>query len=98
MIEADAQDLKQVRSALKQATSHEDQLSVVIFRSPCRLVERSRKAAPVIRDCRRCGTCVNIGCPALGKDETGYAVIDPTQCIGCGQCVQVCPFDCIEFE
>ena len=98
VIEADAQDLKQVRSALKQATSHEDQLSVVIFRSPCRLVERSRKAAPVIRDCRRCGTCVNIGCPALGKDETGYAVIDPTQCIGCGQCVQVCPFDCIEFE
>ena len=53
---------------------------------------------PVIRDCRRCGTCIQICCPALGKDETGFAVIDPNQCHGCGQCVQSCPFGCIEKE
>ncbi|MGI6754415.1 MAG: thiamine pyrophosphate-dependent enzyme [Atopobiaceae bacterium] len=98
VIEANAQNLKEVRAALKEATSHTDLLSVIIFKSPCRLLDRSHRAAPVIRDCRRCGTCVQTGCPALAKDETGYAVIDPTQCIGCGQCVQVCPFGCIEFE
>ena len=98
VIEADAQDLKAVRAALKQAVSHEDLLSVAIFRSPCRLVDRTHKPAPVIRDCRRCGTCVQIGCPALGEDETNYAIIDPTQCVGCGQCEQVCPFGCIKSE
>ena len=87
-----------MRAALKEAVSHEDLLSVVIFRSPCRLVDRTHKPAPVIRDCRRCGTCVQIGCPTLGKDETNYAIIDPTQCVGCGQCEQVCPFGCIKSE
>ncbi|WP_130812568.1 thiamine pyrophosphate-dependent enzyme [Olsenella sp. Marseille-P4559] len=96
VIEADAQDLAAVRAALKTAVSHEDLLSVVIFRAPCRLVDRTHAPAPVIRDCRRCGTCIQIGCPALGKDETNYAIIDPTQCVGCGQCEQVCPFGCIQ--
>lgn len=94
----DSQDAKSIRAALKDAIGHEDKLSVLIFRSPCRLIDRSRRPMPVIRDCRRCGTCVQIGCPALGKDKTGHAVIDPDQCIGCGQCVQSCPFGCIEEE
>ncbi len=98
VLECDAQDLKAIRRTLKEAVSHEDKLSVIIFKSPCRLVDRSTRPAPVIRDCRRCGTCIQIGCPALGKDETGYAVIDSAQCIGCSQCVQSCPFGCIEFE
>lgn len=98
VITVDPQNLKDIRSALKTAVGHKDLLSVVIFRSPCRLIDRTRNPAPVIRDCRRCGTCIQIGCPALGKDETGYAVIDPNQCIGCGQCVQTCPFGCIQKE
>ena len=96
IIQANAQNLKEVRAALKQATSHKDLLSVIIFKAPCRLVDRSKKPMPSIEQCRRCGQCIQIGCPALGKDETGHAVIDPTQCIGCGQCVQVCPFGCIK--
>ncbi|MBQ3282824.1 MAG: 4Fe-4S binding protein, partial [Atopobiaceae bacterium] len=94
--QVDAQDLKAVRAALKSAVSHTDKLSVIIFKSPCRLIDRSRKPMPTIVDCKRCGTCVKIGCPALGKDETGHPVIDPTQCIGCGQCAQSCPFGCIK--
>ena len=53
---------------------------------------------PTINNCRHCGTCISIGCPALGKDELGYPLIDPTQCIGCGQCAQSCPFGCIVQE
>lgn len=98
VVEVDAQDLKAVRAALKAATKREDELSVIIFKAPCRLIDRSRKPMPAIRDCRRCGTCIQIGCPALGRDETGHPVIDPTQCIGCGQCAQSCPFGCIQED
>ena len=94
----DAQDMMAIRKALKSAVSHTDKLSVIIFKAPCRLIDRSRKPMPTITDCRRCGTCIQIGCPALGRDETGYAVIDPNQCIGCGQCAQACPFNCISKE
>ena len=87
-----------IRAALKAATSHTDKLSVIIFKAPCRLIDRSRKPMPTITDCRRCGRCIQIGCPALGKDETGHALIDPDQCIGCGQCAQACPFGCISKE
>ncbi len=94
----DAQDAKSIRAALKEAVSHTDRLSVLIFRSPCRLIDRTRKAMPAITDCRACGSCIQIGCPALGKDDEGHAVIDPNQCIGCGQCAQSCPFGCISKE
>ena len=92
----DTQDLKEVRRNLKEATQAADTLSVIIFKSPCRLIDRSRKKAPVISNCKACGVCVQLGCPALGKDGEGRAVIDAASCIGCGQCVQSCAFGCIE--
>lgn len=98
VVEVDAQDLKAVRAALKAAVGRADELSVIIFKAPCRLIDRSRRPMPAIRDSRRCGTCIQIGCPALGRDETGHPVIDPTQCIGCGQCAQACPFGCIQED
>ncbi len=91
----DAQDLKAVRAALKHARDF-DGLSVIVFCSPCQLLVRERKPAYVVaEDCRACGNCIKIGCPALGTDSKDLAVIDQSQCIGCGQCAQVCPFDCI---
>jgi len=93
--EVDAQDAKAVRAALREAIDHTDKLSVIIFKSPCRLIDRSRRPAPTIEACRRCGQCISIGCPALGRAADGTAMIDETQCIGCDQCVQSCPFGCI---
>ena len=98
VVEVDAQDLKAVRSALKAATSATDHLSVIVFKAPCRLIDRSRGKLPTIRDCRACGQCIKIGCPALGRAKDGTAAIDPTQCVGCDQCVQSCPFGCITKE
>lgn len=92
----DAQDLKAVRDSLWEATRAADTLSVIIFKSPCRLIDRSRKKAPVVSECKACGICVQLGCPALGKDGEGRAVIDAASCIGCGQCVQSCAFGCIQ--
>ena len=94
----DAQDYAAVKDALKRATGAVDKLSVLVFRSPCRLVDRSRHGVAVVDDCRACGKCVRIGCPAIGKDDEGHATIDPAQCIGCAQCIQVCPFGCIAKE
>ena len=94
----DPQDLSAVRTALKETTSAHDTLSVIVFKSPCRLVDRSKGTIPTIAECRKCGVCIQIGCPALGKDDEGRAVIDRNQCIGCNQCVQSCPFGCISKE
>ena len=92
----DSQNLKEVRRNLKEATQAQDTLTVIIFKSPCRLIDRSRHTPPTITDCKACGICVSIGCPALGKDEEGRAVIDQASCIGCDQCVQNCAFGCIK--
>ena len=40
---------------------------------------------------------MKIGCPAISMREK-KAVIDATQCTGCGVCVQMCQFDAMEQE
>lgn len=93
-----AQDYQAVKESLKRAAEAKDALSVIVFHSPCRLIDRSRAGAVNIEDCRKCGKCIRIGCPALGKSDDGSACVDVSQCIGCEQCVQVCPFGCISKE
>ncbi|WP_165246810.1 thiamine pyrophosphate-dependent enzyme [Adlercreutzia sp. ZJ141] len=92
----DPNDMRAVRGALKRATQTDD-ISVLIFRSPCILIDRVRKPAYEVTDaCRACGVCPTLGCPAISTDEqTGVASIDPNQCIGCGQCSQYCGFSAI---
>lgn len=61
-------------------------------------------------NCTGCTMCLKLGCPAItwvpltpeqatamGKKEKqkGYAVINETTCIGCGQCLTLCKFDAI---
>ncbi len=94
----DPQDAKAVRRSLKTAVSSDD-LSVIVFRSPCVLLERTRKPVWRVSDsCAACGVCPTLGCPAIAKDpETGRANIDPGLCVGCGQCVQYCAFNAIEL-
>ncbi len=96
VMQCDSQDNDEICRVLEEAVSHADKLTVVVFKSPCRLIDRSRRAQPVIEGCQGCGTCIQIGCPALGRDADELAVIDPNQCIGCNQCVQSCPFGCIQ--
>ena len=93
----DPHDMKAVRTALKEATSAADVLSVLIFRAPCVLLERKRQTPyEVTAACTGCGVCATLGCPAIARDaETGGSFIDAGQCIGCGQCAQYCNFDAI---
>lgn len=92
-------DVKAVRGALKTATRDQaDELSVIVFKAPCVLLHRQRQPHYFVSgNCRACGMCATLGCPAISKDaETGLASIDASLCIGCGQCSQYCGFDAIE--
>lgn len=92
----DPYDVRAVRTAVKEATKSEA-LSVLIFKRPCVLLERTSQAPYVVEpNCTGCGVCSTIGCPAIAKDvETGIASIDTDMCIGCGQCAQYCNFKAI---
>lgn len=82
--------------------------SAVIFQSPCVWLEPFSNPARVhINLCTGCKRCITeIGCPAIGFDmdakgaksgHRGQAVIDLSQCNGCGLCLQVCPFSAIDI-
>lgn len=93
----DPQDFLAVEAALAEETAS-DELSVIVFRAPCALLVRD-KGDPYAVDeelCTKCGACIKLGCPAIGKEErTSRAVIDTAVCVGCGQCVQACRYDAI---
>ena len=93
----DPNDALAVRKALRRAVKSEE-LSVVVFRSPCVLLDRRRAPHYLVdaQRCRACGVCTTLGCPAISRDaETGIALIDEAQCIGCGQCAAYCGFGAI---
>lgn len=92
----DAYDIAAVENAVKKATASKE-VSVIIAQRPCVLLDKSKKPKAVVKDCKKCGKCMQLGCPAISKGANGI-VIDGTQCVGCGVCVDVCPFNCITVE
>ena len=72
--------------------------SVIVVRGPCPLHERvSGEALHVLaEECDGCGTCLRLGCPALGREGDKAQIVAET-CLGdaCGVCVQVCPREAI---
>ncbi len=95
----DPMDLKAVREALSDAVKT-DALSVIIFVSPCVLLSKEHGAPYQVKpECRACGVCSLLGCPAISRDpESGKASVDQSLCVGCGQCEQTCPFGCFVCE
>ena len=92
----DPNDLTACDQAVKEELAAEEP-SVIITRRPCALL-KSVKAKPPLRvdpeKCKGCKTCIKLGCPAISMREK-KAVIDDTQCVGCGVCQQLCSFDAI---
>lgn len=89
-------DASAVRRALRSAVDN-PQLSVIVFRSPCVLLERKRNTPFEVSDeCVSCKMCLSLACPALYFDrECNKVSIDALQCVGCGQCAQYCPAQAI---
>ncbi len=90
----DPYDMAACEAVLRDALA-DSRERVVIARRACIMKERVLDAKPLsVSDCRGCGKCLGLGCPAIVKSE-GKAVIDRTQCVGCKLCKDVCPFGCI---
>ena len=87
----DPYDLKQCDEVLKEELSANEP-SVIISRRPCALLKYVKHKAPLeveAAKCIGCKACMKIGCPAISMDG-GKAKIDPTLCVGCGVCAQLC--------
>ena len=92
----DPYDLPATYDAIKQEVEC-GEMSVVIARRPCALL-KNIKHPPAYRvrtqACTGCKACLRIGCPAICM-QGKTAVIDPGQCVGCGQCFSLCKFDAL---
>jgi indolepyruvate ferredoxin oxidoreductase, alpha subunit len=78
----------------------EGKLSVIISRYPCKLIDRTRRAAPVyeIDKCKKCGQCFMLNCPALTKTEGGLVAQHTELCAGCNLCAEVCSFGALKKQ
>ncbi len=93
----DPYDLAGCEAAVKEELAA-DGPSVIISRRPCMLLKyvKAKPALTVETDkCRSCKSCMRLGCPAISI-KNKKAVIDATQCVGCGVCEQLCKFDAIK--
>ncbi|MDD3214843.1 MAG: thiamine pyrophosphate-dependent enzyme, partial [Eubacteriales bacterium] len=87
-------DLKATEKVLREETAR-DEVSVVIARRPCALLDKQVKSPYTIDGCKNCGACMKLSCPAIERRENRVE-INPALCIGCGMCAQVCPFGAIK--
>ena len=89
----DPYDLAAFERAVKEELAAEAP-SIIISRRSCVMIKGvvHKPSLHVAADrCRSCRSCMKIGCPAITFD--GKASIDPTLCVGCGLCRQMCAFD-----
>ena len=96
----DPQDLDAMAKTVEEAKACEEP-ACIITRRPCVLLKRApkptQKCVVNTDTCKGCKKCLGVGCPAVAFHD-GKAEIDPTQCIGCTVCAQVCPFKAIETQ
>ena len=98
----DSYDVGSMHQTFREATAFKG-VSVVISDRPCVLDPVRIKGpsfAVALGSCTACQSCMNLGCPALGWDDTTFegrhkVKINAELCIGCTLCAQNCPSDCI---
>ncbi|MEG1662600.1 MAG: indolepyruvate ferredoxin oxidoreductase subunit alpha [Clostridia bacterium] len=91
----DSYDLVAVENAVKEELQR-DGVSVVVCKRPCALLTKHFPPAMRIENCKKCGMCSKIGCPAIEKQADGTVKINASLCVGCGVCKSLCKFDAIK--
>ncbi len=96
VVVCDPFNLKELERVVKEETQ-KDEPSVIIAQRPCALLKRVKYTGHcnISENCKNCKACMRLGCPAISVCN-GSVKIDPTQCNGCGLCLNVCPFGAIE--
>lgn len=91
----DPWDLTAMRNTVDAALQSERPAAILIRRACCRFTERAQGVCEVDRfRCLGCKKCLRVACPALEmKNRTSW--IDPSLCVGCTVCAQICPVDAI---
>ena len=97
----DPYNLKKLEETLR-AELAVDEVSVIICRRPCALLpqQRARQTHTMTVNtdrCKGCKSCMKIGCPAISFGGN-HASIDPTLCVGCALCAQLCAPRAIELR
>ena len=96
----DPLQLDELRSALEEELQRREP-SVIIARRPCALLVKPpvNKKMVVENDlCTGCKLCIRIGCTGIYFiEDDKLAAINPTTCVSCEVCAQVCTFDAIKI-
>ena len=100
----DAFDAKALIETVGRAIRFQDGPAVIVSRGLCNILDQRNKRKAGVKTvpykvdqekCKKCKQCINqIGCPAIIM-EGENVIIDADQCMGCGLCAAVCPFDAI---
>ncbi len=98
VVEVSAFDTVELERVVKEEVAREA-LSVIIVCAPCALLKGQTfpyRVRALSEQCKKCGMCLQPGCPAITKREDGTVQVDETMCNGCGLCVQQCKFGALE--
>lgn len=93
-------DVEELEKVLQEELA-KDELSVIISKQPCALLDKTpitKQCKINTEKCKKCGMCMQSGCPAISKKADGTIAVDDTMCNGCGLCKSACKFNAIEWE
>ena len=92
-------EINEFEALLKREVA-KDELSVIIAKYPCALLDKKKITKQYRVDnekCKKCGMCMKPGCPAITKTADGFVKVDDTLCNGCGLCAQLCKFGALNL-